>query len=182
MVTTARLDYDWDDFDPKFFPKKVYKDGRGPRVTLMLTDAVPPASRHRSHRSTVLDSAELRDARQRAEDAYQANKAWLQDAWRGPGSRLAPPPREGESPRDAWIRQMSNAWRTAPGQDPDNNDPNPVEAQRRRWLSPGATPGPGPSYGDSRPAASRETATDAAAARDQAYREYVDRISDGWRR
>ena len=68
------------------------------------------------------------------------------------------------------------------GLDDDDDDPNPIEAQRRRWLSPGATPGPGPGYHDARPAVSRKMATgDAAAARDLGYYEYVNRISNAWR-
>ena len=38
-------DEDINDFDPAYFPRKVYKDGRGPRVRLMLTDAAPPSRR-----------------------------------------------------------------------------------------------------------------------------------------
>jgi hypothetical protein len=42
MVRPVRLrqfDDDPDDYDPRYFPRKVFKDGRGPRVHLMLTDS-----------------------------------------------------------------------------------------------------------------------------------------------
>jgi hypothetical protein len=130
------------------------------------------ASRHRPHYVAIGDEA-LKDARRRAEDAYEARNVWLQDAWRGPGSTAPPDPREGESPRDAYIRRLGEAWKTPPGSvsAPDDDDhPNPVEAQRRRWLSPGATPG-----------TTKDAAISDRAAADEAYRNYVDRIANAWR-
>jgi hypothetical protein len=39
----ARFDdddaFDAEVFDPKYYPKRVYRDGKGPTVRLMLTDA-----------------------------------------------------------------------------------------------------------------------------------------------
>jgi hypothetical protein len=84
------------------------------------------------------------------------------------------------SPRDRYIREISTAWQKPVGG--PRAAANSIEALRQRWISPGARPGPGPGYGDARLAVSRGTATkDAVADRDQAYREYVDRISNGWR-
>ena len=188
--------FDAEVFDPKYYPKRVYRDGKGPTVRLMLTDArdangVPPSrpalydARNHRPRFAVLGDAELQDARRRAAEARQEYIARICDAWRGPGNP-PPPLRDGQSPRDQYIARIKNAWKTPPGSvsgpDDDDDDPNPIEAQRRRWLSPGATPGPGPGYHDARPAVSRKMATgDAAAARDLGYYEYVNRISNAWR-
>jgi hypothetical protein len=85
--------------------------------------------------------------------------------------------KNGQSPRDQYIARLTNAWKTPPGSvsgpDDDDDDPNAVEAQRRRWLSPGATPGSD---------AATATKDAAVADRDQAYGEYLDRISNAWRR
>jgi hypothetical protein len=189
-------DEDFDDiYDPRFFPRKVVRDGGRVRVPLALTDGMPdrtPPGRAvfdaRNHRPrfAVLGDAELQDARRRAAEARQEDIARISNAWRGPGNPPPPPLRDGQSPRDQYIAYITSAWKTPIGQavsgPDDDDDPNPIEAQRRRWLSPGATPGPGPGYRDARPAVSRETATrDAAGDRDQAYGEYVDRISNAWR-
>jgi hypothetical protein len=81
------------------------------------------------------------------------------------------------SPRDAYIKRISSAWKTGNGNGASADN---IAALTRSWLSPGPRPGPGPGYGD---AASRSTATkDAEADRETAYREYVDRISGAWRR
>jgi hypothetical protein len=41
----ARFDdddaFDAEVFDPKYYPKRVYRDGKGPIVRLMLTDGMP---------------------------------------------------------------------------------------------------------------------------------------------
>ncbi len=190
-MTSRRSAFDDDEifddevFDRRYYPKRVYKDGYGPRVSLMLTDVAPPgrwdindAALHRPHPAD-LRSAELQDALRAAADARGAYIAQLQDAWRGPGSPRPPRLKDGESPRDAYVRQISNAWKTLPdlpAPDQDDGDPRAkaaaIEAQRRRWASPGATPGPGP-------------AKDAAATvadRDAALDEYVNNVTNGWRR
>jgi hypothetical protein len=122
----------------------------------------------------ILSDEALRDARAARDAAYDARSRWLQDAWRGPGSQLAPEPRPGESPRDAWIRRTANAHKTPIGQAAPDND---IECLRQNWISPGARPG----MGDARPVVSRETATnlaDARAARDEAWQEMVDRNAE----
>lgn len=181
MVTN--LDDDLDDFDPAYLPKRVYKDGRGPRVRLMLTDAAlpsPPALNR--PRFAALDAAELQDGLRAAAAARAKYISELQDAWRGPSNRPPPALKDGQSPRDAYIRRLQTAYKTPPGQaDPDEGDADDIEALRQHWLSPGATPGPSAGYRDARPVVSRET-KDAVADRDQAYGEYLDRISNAWRR
>jgi hypothetical protein len=180
-------DEDLNDFDPAFFPKKVFKDGRGPRVRLTLTDAAPPRAvfdaRNHQPRYAVVDRGDPHV--RAAEAAYADHNAYLRDAWRGKDNSPPPDLKDGESSRDAYVRRLQNAYRTPIGQAPDDDDhADDIERLRQAWLSPGAQPGPGPGYGDARPAVSRETATkDAAAAdRDQAYAEYVARIENGWRR
>jgi hypothetical protein len=168
-------DQDLDDFDPAYFPKRVYKDGRGPRVALMLTDAAPPRSRaalydashHRPHYAEVSDVA----AEGRAVAAYEAHNKWLQDAWRGPANQ-PPEPEPGESERDAYIRRLGNAWKPLPdlpARDPDDDDDpraaaTAVEAQRRRWN------------------AESPTKDAALADRDVVYDEYIHRLTTAWKR
>jgi hypothetical protein len=176
MRRFARVDDEdvLDDFDPAYFPKRVYKDGRGPRVRLMLTDAAPPAlnDAHRPHQVRVVDSAE----RRLADEAYDAGSRQLENAWRGPSS---PPPlvvRDGESTRDAWVRGLSEAWKAPPGR----NDPaeasassaSDIEALQRRWASAGATAGPG-----RRPTQDAGPRPDV----DQAYEEYCARLQAAWK-
>ena len=125
----ARLDddeaFDAEVFDPKYYPKRVYRDGKGPTVRLMLTDAiardangVPPSrpalydTRNRRPRFAVLGDAELQDARRRAAEARQEYIARICDAWRGPGNPPPPPLRDGQSPRDQYIARIKNAWKT----------------------------------------------------------------------
>ena len=78
----------------------------------------------------------------------------------------------GESPRDAYIRRLSNAWKPLPdlpARDPDDDDdPNAaataVEAQRRRWNA--EIPGKDAALAD----------------RDTAYGEYLDYLQNAWKR
>jgi hypothetical protein len=47
MVIPVRRRFDddgWDDdlYDPQFYPRRVFRDGRGPLVPLYMTDAAPP--------------------------------------------------------------------------------------------------------------------------------------------
>jgi hypothetical protein len=179
-------------YDRRYFPRRVYKDGCGPRVRLMLTDSSPPpravfdASAHRP-RYAVVDRADPHVMA--AERAYADHNAYLRDAWKtmgggtgGAAHTTAPPADEqdGESPRDAYVRRISSAWKTGNG---NSHSADNIAALTRSWLSPGARPGPGPGYSDARPAVSRETATkDAAADREQAYAGYLDRLTNGWRK
>lgn len=204
MVTTTQrrraLDdddvFDSDLYDPKYFPRQVVRDGKGIRTPLFLSDGrpdwMPPT------RPALFDYA--RDAYRNyyyqphffvghSADPLAAARSYLDAAYRtmpsGAAKTTAPAADEPDgdddtmTPRDRYIKRLQTAYRT-PGSPDDSDSDNPVEAQRMRWLSPGASPGPGPGYGDARP---RPT-TDAAAGddRDQAYAEYVARISDGWRR
>ena len=120
-----------------------------------------------------MDEQMLKD-RGRPEDARQAYIAQISDAWRGPGSELAPAPRTGESPRDAYIRRTSTAYKLLPDlSPPDDNDrgdddpraaANAIEAQRRRWTA-------------------ESPAKDAALSdRDAAYGEYLDYIQNAYKK
>jgi hypothetical protein len=93
------------------------------------------------------------------------------------------------SERDKYIARISNAWRTSgpyawsepsprmmgPQASPGNpsNGGNPIEAQRQRWLKPGATPGSD---------AATATKDAAVADRDVAYIEYIHRLTTAWKR
>jgi hypothetical protein len=108
-------DENWDDYDPRYFPKKVFKDGRGPRVRLAMTDSAPYARRpvfdtsaHRPHEARLTDAAVIQRAR--VEDAYEQmcnvnESAWT---WGKPGVRA--PVAVVDSPRDAWLRRVSTDW------------------------------------------------------------------------
>ena len=193
----ARFDdddaFDAEVFDPKYYPKRVYRDGKGPTVRLMLTDAiardangVPPSrpalydTRNRRPRFAVLGDAELQDARRRAAEARQEYIARICDAHRGPGAELASPPMPGETARDAYVRRLQNAWKEPIGRGNNPGAAEDIEREREQWLSPGARPG----VGGARLAVSREMATslaDARAARDAAYDEMVKRNANAWR-
>jgi hypothetical protein len=88
-----------DDFDPKYFPKRVYKNGRGPKVSLMLTDAMPPEYRAAiSRRPTGGAQLALYDA-----SAHRPRYADLTDA------RLQDGLRKAAEARDAWVRGLQDA-------------------------------------------------------------------------
>ena len=116
-------DEDWDDYDPRYFPKKVFKDGRGPSVRLMLTDHAP------RQRAAMFDArvgrpgpvapklaimggrAAISDAQQaRIDDAYHSycNRLGDQWAWGKPG--VLAPVTLGDA-RAAYVRRISNAWK-----------------------------------------------------------------------
>jgi hypothetical protein len=178
MAPVAQRRFDDDDvfdsaiYDPAYYPKRVYRDGRGPRVPLALTDAAPAAisDAHRPHQIAATDSAEFWDAERAAEEAYAERNDRLANAWRSPDNPPPPLLKKGQSPRDAYIERVTNAWRAPPRR----NDPaDDVEALQRRWASPGVTPGPG-----------RRPTQDAAAGRaeaDQAYAEYCARLQAAWK-
>jgi hypothetical protein len=104
------------------------------------------------------------------ERAYAERNDQLANAWRSPNNPPPPPLKKGQSPRDAYIERVTNAYRTPTGR----NDPaDDVEALQRRWASPGATPGPG-----------RRPMEDAAVGRadaDEAYAEYCTRLQSAWK-
>lgn len=166
-------DEDINDFDPAYFPRKVYKDGRGPRVRLMLTDSAPPqrrqlydASHHRPHFADLTD-ASLQDGLHKAAEARDAWVRGLQEAWKQPSGQMQPPPDDEDdddlSPRDRYIQNLQTAYRTPIGQaSPSGADA--VEALRRRWNA-------------------ESPAKDAALAdRDIAYGEYLDYLQNAWKR
>ena len=179
-VAQRRLDdadddvFDAELYDPAYYPRKVFRDGKGPTVRLALTDSAPPrralfdANVHRPHYAVV----DASDPHVRAaEAAYHEHNKWLQDAWRGKANP-PPPLKDGESPRDAYIGRLSNAWKpqpNLPARDPDDDDDpkaaaTAVEAQRRRWNA-------------------EIPAKDAALAdRDVAYGEYLDYVQSAWKR
>jgi hypothetical protein len=157
VTTQQRRRFDDDDdsdlYDPKYFPRKVVRDGGPVRVPMHLTDGrpdwMPPirpalfdARSHQPHCADLSD-ASLQDGLRRAEDAYEARNRWLQDAWRG--SKPPPGPRPGETARDAYVRRLQNAWKDGRDQ-PNEHDPDAAaEATLRQgeaWKTPGgAIPG-----------------------------------------
>jgi hypothetical protein len=193
--------FDAEVFDPKYYPKRVYRDGKGPTVRLMLADAIArdangaPPSRPapfmtRNPRCADLTDAQLQDGLRAAAAARAKYIAELQDAWRTPiggiggaAHTTAPPadqPHDDDddlSPRDRYIREISTAWQKPVGRGPRTAAANSIEALRQQWISPGARPGPGPGYG----AKSHQTKDAAVADREAAYDEYIDRISNAWR-
>jgi hypothetical protein len=157
MQRRSRVDdEDLSDFDPAYFPRRVYKDGRGPRVRLELTDSAPSyrsrpalfdANAHRPHYAVV----DASDPRVRA--AAEARDAWirdLQDAWKsGPVTSLTPsaappvsaaswadPPDNGDpdgddddlSPRDEYIKNLQTAYKWPPPPPPSANPSREADA------------------------------------------------------
>jgi hypothetical protein len=172
-------DEDWDDFDPKYPGKRVFKDGRGPRVPLYMTDSAPPrrysmTDAVRRHQATI-DSYRLTDREAAAHRPHEAT-ASLSDA------EIMAARSRSEHARAEWIRRMQDAWssqgpigglpRTPPdGNGPDDDDDNGhddsdprsaserardawIERQSNAWRDPvgrGAWAGPNPSHGYSGP-------------------------------
>jgi hypothetical protein len=93
-------DEPWDDnlYEAKYYPKRVFKDGKGPHVTLMLTDSAPA----RSRRPTLLDGYRLSDSQALLHRPHQVS---MNDA----GVRTARV--EAESARDEMIARLNDAWR-----------------------------------------------------------------------
>jgi hypothetical protein len=204
---SSRLDDDDDDslYDPEWLArgKKVVRDGGVVKTSIMLMDGAPnpralnDASRHRPHQ-VFSDSAETRAAIADAEAAYEARNNYLRDAWRGPSN--PPPPdddgdaEDAEAARAAYKDRLSNAWRqrSPPSSLPPGNPfttPPPRggdwpaainAATARRAGGGGVFPRPGGEAEAIEAARRRRPATDADP--DAAYREYCDRISNGWRR
>jgi hypothetical protein len=109
-------DEGWDDdlYERKYYPRKVFKDGRGPRVPLMLSDSAPSLARRQP----------LMDAR------MQAHLRVL-DGYRRIGSRFVrqhgphevrvtdasvmEARSEAERSRDRWIASLRDAYRPPQG-------------------------------------------------------------------
>jgi hypothetical protein len=121
MVTRARrwLDDEEDDlsaFDPKHLArgKRVYRDGYGPKVHLMLTDSSPyararmfDASAHRPHQARLTDAAIRRRAR--CDDAYEAMCDRNESAWTWGKEHVLAPVAVGDA-RSDYIRRISTDW------------------------------------------------------------------------
>jgi hypothetical protein len=168
-------------YDKRYPGRRVIADKGRVTVPILLTDAMPPAYRAAISRRPLYDAnahrphfavVDASDPHVRAaEAAYHEHNKWLQDAWRGKGNP-PPPLKDGESPRDAYIRRLSNAWKALPdlpARDPDDDDDpkaaaTAVEAQRRRWN------------------AESPTKDAALADRDVAYNEYIHRLTTAWKR
>jgi hypothetical protein len=172
----AALDDDSSDlYDPRYPGKKVIADQGRVSVPLYLTDSHPnwtPPTRS----AALFDYA--RDAYRNyyyqphffvgdSADPLAAERAYL-DAYLDDDETM--------TPRDRYIKRLQNAYRTPPGRDPDD-DADAVERQRKTWTgeSPVAAK---PGFGDARP---RQTNDAAVADRDQAHRDYLDRITNAWR-
>jgi hypothetical protein len=168
-------------YDPKYYPKRVYRDGKGPTVKLMLTDSMPPEYRaaisrrpftaarpYYPPRTYVGDSAALRDAERKATEARDAWIRGLQDAWKTPSvppTNGVPADPDGDeddddlSPRDAYIQRLQGAYRTPIG---NGNGADAIEAQRRRWTREDGGGGRAPSsvtFGQHAPANSSHRGT-----------------------
>jgi hypothetical protein len=164
---TVDEDPDFDDrvFERRYWPSRVYRDGAGPHVKLMLTDAMPrrlplmdaavarhqatldayagsiEPSRHRPHQISISD-ASVRAARSKSEQARAAMIMRARDAWKGPSAAMWGDPGDDDDGDD----------------DRDDNSPPDPEAARREWIARqstdrqrGAYSGPNPSdvYGRS---------------------------------
>jgi hypothetical protein len=159
------FDDDGKPYDKRFPGRRVVADGGRVRVPIMLSDAAPGSAQ---------SLLEMRDARQRADDARQAYITRISDAWKTQplgtgGEPITTAPEDDDealSPRDQYIARLSGAYRTPIGQDGDGGAAADVEAQQRSWASPGARPG-----------AAKDAAPDL-----DAYRGYVERITNGWKR
>ena len=148
------------DSDPKYYPRKVFRDGKGLRVPVLLTDGMPDwmamrrrqlfdANAHRPHFAVVRDDA----AHRRAVDAYEDRNKWLQDAWKNPSGQMQQAPDnsdpdgdedDGEtlSPRDEYIRRTSNMWREPIGNG-YSGEADAVQAAFIARISPGGGARPG---------------------------------------
>jgi hypothetical protein len=179
-VTLRRFDDSDDDpslYDPKWLKRgrKVYRDGAGPHVRLMLTDSAAKRSRPvavmdiraREHQR-VIDSYRLTDRQAAAHRPHEATASLSDADIRAARSRS-------EHAREQWIRRMQDQWsepigglpRKPPngndngddgddGNGDDDNDPRSaserardawIERQSRAWSEPwrGAAAGPSPS-------------------------------------
>jgi hypothetical protein len=154
MVTFARRrrveddeGFDYRVYDRRFYPRRVYRDGKGPSVPLYLTDARRGVVRPRSvfdgalHRPgcvvealrgrASLGDATLADAQRRIDDAYAARSNWLADQWTYNKPEALVPVAAGDA-RAAYIKRISNAWRKPTplshlrrDQDDDEDDDDP---------------------------------------------------------
>lgn len=182
-------------------------DGMPPEYRAAMSHRVADGFAHRPHYIEARDSVELRDAERAAARAYDARSAYLENAWRGPATPMLPLLRDGEDARADWIRRQGEAWKSPPSCLPKGNPfetrarlplsgdvPDTIQAVTARKQFLGARPG---EEGEAIAAArkrqggattrgtyyqSTANASDAAADADATYREYVARISDGWRR
>jgi hypothetical protein len=166
-VLRRRFDDDESDYDPKYPGKRVFRDGRGPRVPLYMTDSAP--------RQPVYDGEARARAHQRLLDGYGRLGAAVAQATAGhrPGqvslsdAEVRAARSKSEHAREQWISRMKDQYRRPIGAaPPDGQDENgedlppgvdPVEfarAQRIRrdenaWKQPpmwrGAASGPSPS-------------------------------------
>jgi hypothetical protein len=128
MVRFARRrlddDEDWDAYNPKYFPKKVFKDGRGPSVRLYMTDAArarrqPVFDARVGRPGYVTDKLAVMGGRQatsdaqraRIADSYEAMCNRLADSWTWNKPGVLAPVAVGDA-RSGYIRRTTQAWRT----------------------------------------------------------------------
>ena len=162
-----------DDFDPAYFPRRVYKDGRGPHVRLYADRCCAALAQRRriaspaSDLSATAPSCGMLSARPPAPMTSVLRLFARRMALAGQSAAAAL--RDGESARDQYVERLQSAYRTPTGR----NDPaDDIAALQRRWASPGATPGPG-----RRPTQDAGPRSDA----DQAYEEYCSRLQSAWK-
>jgi hypothetical protein len=144
--------FDDEVFDRRYYPKLVYKDGYGPHVSLMLTDAMrrevatPAPLLHRLGSVTLTDTQI--EVRERARDEWSARK---RSAWRTPptasqnvvelATQLAPllglPPPKANATRPPMANDGQTAVASRDGVDP-REAAYAERSQRKRdaWWTP----------------------------------------------
>jgi hypothetical protein len=100
---------DWDDdlYEAKYYPRRVFKDGKGLNVRLALTDSAPRRfalmdARAREHQR-LLDSYRLSDRQAAAHRPHEATLSLSDADIRAARSRS-------EHVREQWIRRMQDQW------------------------------------------------------------------------
>ena len=170
VVTLDEDEFDDRVFDRKYYPRKVYKDGCGPQVSLMLTDGAPdwmapprlerPAYRPPAYPDyrQVLDSDTHRQALRDAAQARNEYLDHLHNAWKAgtvydralgdpideDEKETADPKERARRARARWLDEQQTAYRQPLSAASSGADQ--VEALRRRTVAEDPTVAPRSSY------------------------------------
>jgi hypothetical protein len=120
MMVDDDPEFDQTLYERRYWPKRVFKDGKGPRVSLMLTDGMPDWMRRRPH--AVCDAPGYRPPvvpRYVVNDGQMHRPGYLLDhiAGRSPtlsaydSEQVHDARRLAELSRDRWVSEMTDAWR-----------------------------------------------------------------------